>query len=325
MVLAALVSAASCGPGPAPAMPPVEAGSGAKGQPTPEPPKKVSVTSARIMVDGRELMAAPAIRPGSNTLCGLGLGPLTRALQKRTSRQPLPVSVAREVPFELLCSVLRAAWSAGILRVRLETRGERALELGPPPLPPPPFGQNISLQLTVMVGDRGFFVGGAGGVMSAPDGTQPVVPCRPPLRAGRCHATGKGDRDSYQHDALARLLKRIKQTYPTERGAVVSADPAVHAGAVIRTLGVMRGEPGDAPGCKLSHGCLFDRVALDAFAGASIRANGGTFLSQVKGSTSTVPASGIRQTVGPSIINVPIPGGLHRPGTPTGATRIKLK
>ena len=116
-----------------------------------------------------------------------------------------------------------------------------------------------------------------------------VVPLagKPLRQRHRCERTGK--RDPHDYPALSRLLGRIKQTYAAERVAVVSADPLVPARAAIRTLGVVRGKLGDADSCALSNGCLFDRVALDAFAGATARVSGGQLLKQVKGSTRVVP------------------------------------
>ena len=283
------LSVLSCGPGPAPAMPPVEASAGGASEAAPagkSAPRSVSITSTGILLDGRKLMAAPALEPKTGTTCALDLDQLTGALDARTSRHPLPLSVAPGVPFELLCSALRAVWSAGIIRVRLHAVGRGvAEEVGPPPLPPAQ--PNKRLLLTVVVGDSGFFVGGAGGLMPAQGGTHPTVRCLPPLRAGRCDLTG--ERDPYDYEALSRLLRRIKHTFGVERLAVVSADPAVPAAAVIKALNVVRGKPGDADSCALSGGCLFDRVALDAFAGARARVAGGRFLKQLKGSTRMVP------------------------------------
>ncbi len=313
LVLAAL-AATSCGPSPTPATPPVEPRGHGPAAARKEP-RLLSLDNAAILLDDSKVMAAPRIKPGLGTQCELDLGPLTRALRGRTSPRPLRINVAADASFELLCSALRAVWTAGIVRVRLVVPGERPQEVGPPPLPPPaPAQLKGSLQLTVVMADTGFFVGGAGGVMRAMDGTDPTVRCRPPHVGGRCHAVP--GLDPYDQKALKGLILRIKPAYPKERVAVITADPMVQARSVIRTLDTVRGKPDRPDRCRFSRGCLFDRVALDAFSSANVRLSGGIFLRQTRGSTRVDPRPVKKQTPPPV---TPRPGGPVPPALqPTG-------
>lgn len=123
------------------------------------------------------------------------------------------------------------------------------------------------LNLTVAVSKSGFIVGGAGGILSAPDGTRPTIKCAAALRDGRCPAfvrsTGKGASswvDRYDYGALERLASEIKTKYPKTRRAVLTADGHVPYQVMVRTMDTIRGEP--SRGCDGTDGCLFDRVSF---------------------------------------------------------------
>ncbi len=123
------------------------------------------------------------------------------------------------------------------------------------------------LNLTVAVSRSGFIVGGAGGILSAPDGTRPTIKCSTPLRRGRCPAFVKASRqgsaawvDRYDYAALTRLAKQIKAQFPKTRQAVLTADGHVPYQVLIKTLDAVRGKPSGA--CTGADGCLFDRVSF---------------------------------------------------------------
>ena len=129
------------------------------------------------------------------------------------------------------------------------------------------------LNLTVAISFTGFIVAGAGGVMTAADGSSPTIRCGAPLQQGRCPAflatrTGSaGERetawvDNYNYQALAKLLKQIKEKYPLERQAILTADRLIPYKVVVDTMDTLRGLATSK--CTGQDGCLFDQVILSA-------------------------------------------------------------
>ena len=123
------------------------------------------------------------------------------------------------------------------------------------------------LNLTVAVSRSGFIVGGAGGILSAPDGTHPTIKCSGPLRRGLCPAFIKASRegpsrwvDRYDYGALTRLAHEIKTRYPGTRQAVLTADSHVPYQVLVKTLDAVRGIASSK--CTGADGCLFDRVSF---------------------------------------------------------------
>ncbi len=158
----------------------------------------------------------------------------------------------------LLATAAVAAPRANILATApTTTPDDEVVRPGPP---------GDRLNLTVAVSRSGFIVGGASGILSAPDGTRPTIKCAAPLRDGRCPAfvtTRKGHPgwvDRYDYDALARLAQKIKVRYPKTRQAVLTADGHVPYQVLVKTLDAVRGKPTRA--CTGSDGCLFDRVSF---------------------------------------------------------------
>ena len=286
-LLGAVLLLVGCGPAPGPALPPVSRGAGHARPAPPVGPPGVQVSAAGITVDGRRVMATPAVKPGSPTRCDLPLDPLARALARRgeRARPALRIQLGPASPFELVCSLLRVAWEAGHVSARLVPgAGATPVSLGPPPLPPRP--KHRALKLTVVLGDRGLYVGGAGGVMPAPSGVGPSIPCK--LRdAGRCARVA--GRDPYDHQRLRALLRKIKQAYPKQRRLLLSADAAVPLDSVLGALVAARGAPGQGAVCAHEQGCLFDRAFVGSFALASQRMAQGQMLRQVQGRTRLIP------------------------------------
>lgn len=126
---------------------------------------------------------------------------------------------------------------------------------GPPAAP---------LNLTVAISKSGFIVGGSGGILSAPDGTRPTIPCAVALQQGRCPVslTAASDRwvDRYDYPRLTRMVSKIKRRYPTTRQAVLTADARIPYQVVVRTMDALRGKPTAA--CAPGDGCLFDRISF---------------------------------------------------------------
>jgi biopolymer transport protein ExbD len=128
------------------------------------------------------------------------------------------------------------------------------------------------LNLTVAVSYTGFIVAGAGGVMTAPDGTSPTIKCSVPLQKKRCPAflatrTSGGETekvwvDKYDYKALIRMMKDIKKKYPGERQVILSADRLIPYKVVVRTMDNLRGTP--TKKCTGDDGCMFDQVILSA-------------------------------------------------------------
>ena len=273
-----IMALVACGPPPPAAMPPVEKGPATRAVQE-KPLGWITLSRAEVRAEAEMLMAAPEVKSSLGTRCGLEMAPLTRALEQRGFRGPLLMKVAPDLPFELLCSALSAAWSAGVLRVRLEVPGVAPQEVGPPPLPPgppPPGKLATGMHLSVVAGDSGYFIGGAGALLTSVDGTWPTVRCR-----GRCRTAG--GKDPYGHDGLAGFVGRIKKTYPDETVAVLSADPLVPSRVVLRTLAALRGAP--LGSCAPPNSCLFPRLSLVPFSDADARVAAGGMLAQVKGST----------------------------------------
>lgn len=129
------------------------------------------------------------------------------------------------------------------------------------------------LNLTVAVSKTGFIVAGAGGVMTAPDGSSPTIKCLTPLQQGRCPAyiatrTGGGGEkepvwvDKYDYQGLAKMMHQIKERYPEERQAILTADPPIPYKVVVETMDTIRGAA--TLKCTGKDGCLFDQVILSA-------------------------------------------------------------
>jgi biopolymer transport protein TolR len=129
------------------------------------------------------------------------------------------------------------------------------------------------LNLTVAVSYTGFIVAGAGGVMTGPDGQSPTIRCQVPLQQGRCPAylstkTGAGGEkesswiDKYDYKGLIKLLTQIKDKFPLERQAILTADRLIPYKVVIETMDTLRGT--STGKCTGKDGCLFDQVVLSA-------------------------------------------------------------
>jgi len=129
------------------------------------------------------------------------------------------------------------------------------------------------LNLTVAVSYTGFIVAGAGGVMTAPDGSSPTIKCGAPLQKNRCPAflatrsTASGETekvwvDKYNYDALTGMMKDIKKKYGQERQVILSADRLIPYKVVVKTMDTLRGAP--TTKCTGQDGCLFDQVILSA-------------------------------------------------------------
>jgi len=132
---------------------------------------------------------------------------------------------------------------------------------------PGPGPAEQKLNLTVAVSRSGFIVGGAGGILSAPDGTRPTIKCSGPLRQGLCPAFVTTSRegssrwvDHYDYGALTRLAGVIKTRYPGTRQAVLTADGHVPYQVLVKTLDAVRGKPSRK--CTGTDGCLFDQVSF---------------------------------------------------------------
>jgi biopolymer transport protein ExbD len=147
------------------------------------------------------------------------------------------------------------------------------------------------LNLTVAISYTGYIVAGAGGVMDGPDGKPPTVKCSVPLQVERCPAflatrTKGGETeyvwvDKYDYKRLTELVTKIKEKFPAERQAILTADRLIPYKVVIDTMDALRGKHAkcldyekDAKGqktatcvkdaCNAKEGCLFDQVILSA-------------------------------------------------------------
>lgn len=129
------------------------------------------------------------------------------------------------------------------------------------------------LNLTVAIPYTGFIVAGAGGVMTAADGSSPTIKCSVPLQKNRCpaflatrsNAAGETEKvwvDKYNYKQLTVMMADIKKKYGGERQAILSADRMIPYKVVIKTMDTLRGKP--SPKCTGDDGCLFDQVILSA-------------------------------------------------------------
>jgi biopolymer transport protein ExbD len=129
------------------------------------------------------------------------------------------------------------------------------------------------LNLTVAISYTGFIVAGAGGVMTAADGSSPTIKCSVPLQQGRCPAylatktTAGGDKshawvDRYDYAALTKMLTQIKEKYPQERQAILTGDRLVPYKVVVDTMDALRGRATSK--CTGKDGCFFDQILLSA-------------------------------------------------------------
>jgi biopolymer transport protein TolR len=129
------------------------------------------------------------------------------------------------------------------------------------------------LNLTVAISYTGFIVAGAGGVMTAADGSSPTIKCLAPLQSGRCpaflasRAGASGEKemawvDKYDYAALTKLALQIKERYPLERQAILTADRLIPYKVVVETMDTLRGATSSK--CTGKDGCLFDEVILSA-------------------------------------------------------------
>jgi len=130
------------------------------------------------------------------------------------------------------------------------------------------------LNLTIAISNKGFIVAGAGGVMKAPDGSLPTIPCAQALKAGRCPAfitkrhnakLGIDEKvwvDHYDRKALITLLTKVKKRFPNERQVILSADRNIPYQVVVHSMDTIRGKR--TAKCTGDDGCLFDQVVLSA-------------------------------------------------------------
>lgn len=136
-----------------------------------------------------------------------------------------------------------------------------------------PDEEKPKLNLTVAVSYTGFIVAGAGGVMTAPDGSSPTIRCSVPLQQGRCPAfisTKQGPSgekefvwvDKYDYNSLKKLVSQIKEKYPQERQAILTADRLIPYKVVVEAMDTLRGT--GTSKCTGKDGCLFDQVVLSA-------------------------------------------------------------
>jgi biopolymer transport protein TolR len=129
------------------------------------------------------------------------------------------------------------------------------------------------LNLTVAISYTGFIVAGAGGVMTAADGTSPAVKCGVNLEQGRCPAYiatkqgASGEKefvwvDKYDYRSLEKLVKQIKEKFPGERQVILTADRQIPYKVVVDSMDILRGSASEK--CTGKDGCLFDQVILSA-------------------------------------------------------------
>lgn len=129
------------------------------------------------------------------------------------------------------------------------------------------------LNLTIAVSYTGFIIAGAGGVMTAPDGTSPTIRCSVPLQNDRCpaftatrtNANGETEQvwvDKYDYVALAKMIADVKGKYPAERQVILTADTLIPYKTVVKTMDTIRGVP--TKNCTGKDGCLYDQVILSA-------------------------------------------------------------
>jgi biopolymer transport protein TolR len=152
---------------------------------------------------------------------------------------------------------------------------------------PPSEEEKQKLNLTVAISYTGFIVAGAGGVMTAADGSSPTIKCMVPLQQDRCPAflatrtTASGDNetvwvDKYDYKALTTLMKQIREKFPAERQGILTADRLIPYKVIIDTMDTLRGsgakclekdpKTGDCnkDECNPKDGCLFDQIVLSA-------------------------------------------------------------
>jgi len=137
----------------------------------------------------------------------------------------------------------------------------------------PPDEEKPKLNLTVAISYTGFIVAGAGGVMTAADGSSPTVKCGVPLQQGRCPAflstkQGAGGEkeivwvDKYDYKSLRKLIVQVKDKFAGERQAILTADRLIPYKVVVDTMDTLRGV--STTKCNGKDGCLFDQVILSA-------------------------------------------------------------
>lgn len=136
-----------------------------------------------------------------------------------------------------------------------------------------PQPEEAKLNLTVAVSYKGFIVAGAGGVIKGADGQVPTIKCSVPLQKDRCPAfavtrtnsEGQSETvwvDKYNYKALSKMISEVKEKYPNERQAILSADRTIPYKVVVKTMDTLRGNA--TKKCTGKDGCLFDQVILSA-------------------------------------------------------------
>jgi biopolymer transport protein ExbD len=113
--------------------------------------------------------------------------------------------------------------------------------------------QGPRLLLTVAIGQQGFYIAGAGGVLGADAGTADLT--RPPTIARRADG-------AYDYEALTAQLQAIKERFPTETQVILSADGDVLYDILVKTMDACRETTLRLPDGKQERKPLFYDVSL---------------------------------------------------------------
>jgi biopolymer transport protein ExbD len=134
--------------------------------------------------------------------------------------------------------------SLGVLNVSAPRIGGEASAAASEPAP--------KLLLTVAIGERGFYVAGAGGVLgSDANNADPARPPTIPLKEGK-----------YDYPALTDQLSRIKDQFPAETQVILSADPGVLYDTLVQTMDACRDMVVKKPDGSMERKPLFFDVSL---------------------------------------------------------------
>ncbi len=108
--------------------------------------------------------------------------------------------------------------------------------------------QQEKLDLTIIITDKGFYIGGAGAILQQRSG-EPTIPKKP--------------NGEYDYQALNNKLWEIKQTYPNEWTVIILPEDQIEYQVIIKTMDAARERWIEESGKKVKR-YLFPNVAIAA-------------------------------------------------------------
>lgn len=154
-------------------------------------------------------------------------------MAKKKKRIP-PAEEVNLVPIMNLVTILIPFLLMAIQFVSLAVIDSTLPAIGPPQEQEEDPDQK-PLNLSIIVTDEGYTVGGADAVLK-PEGENagPTVPCK---------ESGCPSPESYDVDELRRLLNLVKDEYPNDENVILVPESNVHYGVLVVTMDATREDP----------------------------------------------------------------------------------